>query len=105
MSVAWVLAGLDASQLEAVKLALSSQDIALVHGPPGTGEHLISRHVCQHCLSFPAEWVLIALQPSEDPDQLYAHECQPSVRSTDVVKHDMLLLVLLPLIGQLCLSL
>ena len=34
-------AGLDASQLEAVKLALSSQDIALVHGPPGTGKHQV----------------------------------------------------------------
>lgn len=30
--------GLDASQLKAVGLALSSQDIALVHGPPGTGK-------------------------------------------------------------------
>ena len=31
-------AGLDSSQLAAVALALSSQDIALVHGPPGTGK-------------------------------------------------------------------
>ena len=26
--------------MQAVSLALSSQDIALVHGPPGTGKHL-----------------------------------------------------------------
>ena len=32
------ITGLDSSQLEAVSLALSSQDIALVHGPPGTGK-------------------------------------------------------------------
>lgn len=31
-------AGLDSSQVRAVSLALSSQDIALVHGPPGTGK-------------------------------------------------------------------
>lgn len=36
---AWC-AGLDSSQVQAVSLALSSQDIALVHGPPGTGEVL-----------------------------------------------------------------
>ncbi|PNH09678.1 DNA-binding protein SMUBP-2 [Tetrabaena socialis] len=30
--------GLDQSQLSAVSLALSSQDVALVHGPPGTGK-------------------------------------------------------------------
>ncbi|KAL3144155.1 hypothetical protein ABBQ32_14187 [Trebouxia sp. C0010 RCD-2024] len=30
--------GLDSSQVRAVSLALSSQDIALVHGPPGTGK-------------------------------------------------------------------
>ena len=37
-------AGLDSSQLQAVSLALSSQDIALVHGPPGTGKQLPSLH-------------------------------------------------------------
>ncbi|MEW5310653.1 MAG: hypothetical protein WDW38_002430 [Sanguina aurantia] len=31
-------AGLDASQLAAVSLALAAQDVALVHGPPGTGK-------------------------------------------------------------------
>ena len=35
--------GLDASQLKAVGLALSSQDIALVHGPPGTGTHVCGK--------------------------------------------------------------
>jgi len=31
-------ASLDASQAEAVRFALSSQDVALIHGPPGTGK-------------------------------------------------------------------
>ena len=30
--------GLDASQLAAVKHALSAADVALIHGPPGTGK-------------------------------------------------------------------
>lgn len=29
---------LDASQLEAIRFALASQDVALIHGPPGTGK-------------------------------------------------------------------
>jgi hypothetical protein len=45
--------GLDASQLKAVGLALSSQDIALVHGPPGTGMPVLYTEVTQgykaHC--------------------------------------------------------
>lgn len=33
-----VNAALDASQMKAVSLALAAQDIALIHGPPGTGK-------------------------------------------------------------------
>lgn len=35
---AWINRGLDASQREAVRHALSAQHVALVHGPPGTGK-------------------------------------------------------------------
>ncbi|TYZ66700.1 hypothetical protein PybrP1_000791 [[Pythium] brassicae (nom. inval.)] len=31
-------AGLNASQLEAIRFALASKDLALIHGPPGTGK-------------------------------------------------------------------
>ena len=39
---------LDASQIEAVSMLLSSQDVALVHGPPGTGKTTtITEYICQ----------------------------------------------------------
>ncbi|XP_076848340.1 DNA-binding protein SMUBP-2 [Brachyhypopomus gauderio] len=34
----WINKGLDASQQEAVHFALSQKDVAIVHGPPGTGK-------------------------------------------------------------------
>ncbi|HTL71289.1 MAG TPA: AAA domain-containing protein [Candidatus Eisenbacteria bacterium] len=37
-SIRWFDEGLNASQREAVRCALSAKDIALVHGPPGTGK-------------------------------------------------------------------
>ena len=36
--VGWLDEGLNDSQREAVKFALGSEDIALIHGPPGTGK-------------------------------------------------------------------
>ncbi|GAB4814237.1 hypothetical protein N2152v2_001283 [Parachlorella kessleri] len=45
---AWVPvnAGLDESQQRAVTLALASQDVALIHGPPGTGKTTAVVEVC-----------------------------------------------------------
>ena len=34
----WINTGLDASQQEAVKFALAQQEVAVIHGPPGTGK-------------------------------------------------------------------
>ncbi|XP_060779884.1 DNA-binding protein SMUBP-2 isoform X2 [Neoarius graeffei] len=34
----WINNGLDASQQEAVSFALSQKDVAIIHGPPGTGK-------------------------------------------------------------------
>ncbi len=41
-------AGLDDSQRAAVSLALAAQDIALIHGPPGTGECVHFVHAYEH---------------------------------------------------------
>lgn len=34
----WINNGLDSSQKEAVSFALSQKDVAIIHGPPGTGK-------------------------------------------------------------------
>ena len=34
----WLCTGLDGSQRRAVGLALAALDVALIHGPPGTGK-------------------------------------------------------------------
>lgn len=34
----WINAGLDRSQQEAVSFALAQKDVAIIHGPPGTGK-------------------------------------------------------------------
>ena len=34
----WINSGLDPSQQEAVKFALAQQEVAVIHGPPGTGK-------------------------------------------------------------------
>lgn len=34
----WINTGLDRSQQEAVSFALSQKDVAIIHGPPGTGK-------------------------------------------------------------------
>lgn len=33
-------AGLNDSQKEAIRFALASREVALIHGPPGTGKHI-----------------------------------------------------------------
>ena len=35
----WFNENLDSSQRDAVSFALCSRDIAIIHGPPGTGRH------------------------------------------------------------------
>lgn len=34
----WINNGLDGSQKEAVSFALAQKDLAIIHGPPGTGK-------------------------------------------------------------------
>lgn len=34
----WINNGLDSSQQEAVSFALSQKEVAIIHGPPGTGK-------------------------------------------------------------------
>jgi ATP-dependent RNA/DNA helicase IGHMBP2 len=34
----WINAGLDDSQREAVRFALAQPEVAVIHGPPGTGK-------------------------------------------------------------------
>lgn len=44
----WVNPGLDASQIDAVAHALAAADVALVHGPPGTGKTTAVVEYVQH---------------------------------------------------------
>lgn len=74
----WFDPGLDATQQQAVAHALGAQDVALIHGPPGTGKTRTLVEVIRQSIAR-GERVLVAAPSNTAVDNLGERLCQAGV--------------------------